>query len=100
MGKRVHDEKVKEKPLKEKRRLSEPKFFKVCPKCGSTKVTISKAKPQEGLPSQYKCGKCGYASYFFPETTKERLKKHAKKVYRLRIGSSKKSGKKGKRKQK
>lgn len=79
MGRKTHEQEVKEK-----RRLPEPKFFRVCPKCGSAKVAVSKAKQQEGLPFQLKCKKCGYASYFFPETTKDRLRGHSKKkIYRL-----------------
>lgn len=84
MGRKIHA-KGKEKQIKEKRRLEAPKFFRICPKCGSTKVILSKAKLQQSLPSQYKCRKCSYTSYFFPETTKEQLKKHSKKRYNVRI---------------
>ena len=82
MGRKIHA-KGKEKQIKEKRRLEAPKFFRICPKCGSAKVAVSKAKQQEGLPFQYKCRKCSYTSYFFPETTKEQLKKHSKKRYKV-----------------
>lgn len=97
MGRKIHDKK-KEKQIKEKRRLEAPKFFRICPKCGSTKVMLSKAKLQQSLPSQYKCRKCSYTSYFFPETTKEQLKKHPKKRYKVARVAGRNITKKRKRK--
>ncbi len=77
VGRKVHAKKqarIKEKvEVKEKRRLLEPKFFRICPKCGSAKVGVSKTRAHPDLPLQYACGKCKYSSYFFPATTKERV---------------------------
>ncbi len=79
VGRKAHAKKQKEAAIKEKRKLEEPKFIRVCPKCGSAKVIVAKAKMHSELPSQYKCRKCSYTSYFFPETTKELLKKKKNK---------------------
>ena len=73
MGRKIHA-KGKEKQIKEKRRLEAPKFFRICPKCGSPMIekmgrfgrfyactAFPKCKHTESLESEklgIKCPKC------------------------------------------
>ena len=52
-------------------RKREPRYAKVCPKCYSLNVKISNQGGSAGIifgaPTIYKCMKCGYSNYAFPE---------------------------------
>lgn len=50
------------------------KWVKVCPKCGSKDITIVSLKSKFivfGIPTQYRCNKCGYLSFIIPEIIEE-----------------------------
>ena len=48
---------------------------KFCPKCESGGVIADVYSTSIGLPTTYKCEKCGYSGLIFPEKTKIKSKK-------------------------
>ncbi len=57
------------------------KYIKICPKCKSIDIGL---RPQSlwffGLPPTFKCNKCNYIGYIFPEIklTEKNIKKFKK----------------------
>jgi predicted RNA-binding Zn-ribbon protein involved in translation (DUF1610 family) len=56
--------------------MPEKKYFKICPKCGSTNITTefnNAAKISYGAPLDYTCDDCGFSSKVFLEITEEEI---------------------------
>jgi len=52
------------------------KSMRICPKCGSGKIGKDlNILMLLGAPQQWKCNKCGFTSYLFPEIEMEKSKK-------------------------
>lgn len=54
--------------MKKKKKKINPQYVKICPKCKSLDVESRlNVGIVFGMPQKYRCRKCGYSSYFFPE---------------------------------
>lgn len=60
------------------------KYVRICPNCGSLDIEILNVTKQFtfalGIPTQYKCKKCGFSSHVFPEVSIKDLEKLNKKL--------------------
>ena len=60
-----------------------PLYIKICPKCKSMDVEVSHQGYLSGLvaigvPTVYRCKKCGFSSKFFPTINFNEIKKRKK----------------------
>ena len=57
---------------KKKKKIQAPRYIKICPRCNSIDIEIKgqghlSGLTALGLPTVYRCRKCGYRGYAFPE---------------------------------
>jgi len=62
-----------------------PRYVKICPRCKSIDVQVSHQGSLSGLtalglPTMYRCKKCGFSSYSFPEIDLNEVKKKKEKI--------------------
>jgi len=55
-----------------KPKSQEPRKFKVCPRCGSTKIGLSSKFDAWLMPKQYICYDCGYSGPIILELEEEK----------------------------
>ena len=72
-------------PFKKKKHKDKktPRYVKICPRCSSIDVEIKgqgglSGLTALGLPTIYRCRKCGYRGYAFPEIDLNMIEKRKK----------------------
>lgn len=59
------------------------KYYKICPKCGSTEVKTDFSNPvvwNYGATVKYQCKSCGHLGEFFPEVTEDKKRSFKSKA--------------------
>lgn len=59
------------------------KYKKICPRCGSIKISVDFSNPvvwAYGTTSKYKCKECGYLSNSFPEIEEDNIQNYKKEL--------------------
>ena len=68
------------------------KFTRICPKCGSTDISVDFSNPavwDYGAPPNYKCNICDNIGKFFPEVKEELSKYFSEKVIKTQLKTEK-----------
>ena len=62
--------------------MKKEEYVKICPKCGSTNVSVDFSNPtvwSYGAPSKHQCKSCGHVAAVFPEVVKNKTESYKPK---------------------